>query len=75
METPTNGELGIMLHDIDRRFTESLARIEDQTTRTNGRVNSLERWQWTTAGGLAVVVALLVPIGITLAIRFFQNHA
>ena len=36
----------------------ALTRIETQTTKTNGRVGSLERWRWATSS-LGVIVTLL----------------
>lgn len=33
-----------------------------QVKRTNGRVTRLERWMWSTLGGLAVISAIVVPL-------------
>lgn len=33
-----------------------------QVRRTNGRVTRLERWMWSTLGGLAVISAIVVPL-------------
>ena len=52
--------------EIDAHFVEikeSLARIEAQTTRTNGRVTGLETWKakstgYTTAAGVFIMVII-----------------
>lgn len=36
---------------------------------TNGRVTALEKWRWLVTGGLAVVLALAVPIFIDMVSR------
>lgn len=51
--------------EIDEKFTDiqaSLVRIENQTTRTNGKVAELQAWQSFMKGGLAVLTILVVPI-------------
>lgn len=35
--------------------------IKEQTTKTNGRVTSLERWKWAIVGGSTVLGALSAP--------------
>lgn len=70
---PTNGELAIMLKDLARETRESLARIEAQTSKTNGRVTSLETWKNRVIGGLIVTNIIVVPIGITLAVMRFAS--
>lgn len=46
-ETPTNGELALTIANLDHRLFDDregyLPRIDRQTTKTNGRVNRLER--------------------------------
>jgi hypothetical protein len=44
-------EIDTMFKDIK----EQLDRIEQQTTRTNGRVRVLETWRSITVGGIAVL--------------------
>lgn len=59
--------------EIDRMFLEiqdSLKRIEDQTTKTNGRVSSLESWRQYTLGALAVITLLVIP-----TIVYFLNYS
>lgn len=41
---------------------QQLDRIEDQAVKTNGRVSRLESWRAAMAGGLAVVLAVVVPL-------------
>jgi hypothetical protein len=51
--------------EIDSHFQEikdSLARIEEQTTKTNGRVTSLEAWKQYIIGCIAVLVLIGLPI-------------
>lgn len=46
---------------LDQRLTmqdSTLARIEEQAMKTNGRVSSLEKWRYGIAGGMAVLVTL-----------------
>ena len=50
-----NREIDHMFNDIK----ETLERIEEQTTRTNGRVTSLEKWMWTVIGGLSILAFLV----------------
>lgn len=49
-----------------------LNRIETQTIKTNGRVNSLEGWKMYISGGLAVIVVLLIPILIFVATDYIS---
>ena len=51
--------------EIDFHFKEikeTLERIEVQTTRTNGRVRSLEGWRMYMIGGMAAITLIGVPL-------------
>ena len=54
----TNRELDHHFKDVK----ETLGRIEAQTTRTNGRVGKLEDWRSYTAGAVAVIVLIGLPV-------------
>lgn len=58
----TNRELDEKLQDI----MLTLDRIETQTTKTNGRVRSLEVWRGVIIGGLGVITALVIPVAFAL---------
>lgn len=57
-EPYANREIDEMIKDIK----ETLARIEVQTTKTNGRVNELERWRYMILGAFALFSMILLPI-------------
>lgn len=54
----SNREIREMFKDIQLNLT----RIENQTLRTNGRVSSLEVWKGYTAGAVAVIILIGLPI-------------
>lgn len=44
--------------ELDEKFTDikdSLIRIENQTSKTNGRVTKLERWMYGVAGAITIL--------------------
>ena len=53
------------LEDISTDVKE----IKAQTIKTNGRVGSLENWQYMIIGGLGVVTVVLVPLFISVFIK------
>ena len=54
-EEYTNREIDHYMNDVKL----TLKRIEEQTTKTNGRVTTLERWMWTVVGGLTLLSFLV----------------
>ena len=53
--------------DVYRKeVKDSLVRVYDQVSRTNGRVSFLEKWMYTCTGGMIVITSL---IGWYLAFR------
>jgi hypothetical protein len=55
MEPYSNREIDGHFHEMK----ETLCRIENQVTKTNGRVSSLEAWRNFTVGAVAVITVLL----------------
>lgn len=65
----TNNEISIIVENLDNKLTEkhadivdTLNRIETQTTKTNGRVTTLEKFMWIVVGVTAVFTTLIIPI-------------
>lgn len=52
------------IDEFMKDIKDTLQRIEMQTTRTNGRVSSLENWRGFITGGLAILTVLVVPVFI-----------
>lgn len=64
----SNRELDTHFSDIK----ETLARIEEQTIKTNGRVSKLENWRSYTAGAVAIICLVVVPITGFLALKVLE---
>lgn len=54
------------LGDLERLIREEVITRLDTT---NGRVTALEHWRWAIAGGISVVVALVLPVAL-----YFLTH-
>lgn len=54
----SNREITSMFHEVK----DIVTRVETQTTRTNGRVDGLEKWQDRVIGGMAVLTLVVVPM-------------
>jgi len=55
---PSNQTLYAILKDLKQDIGE----IKIQTTKTNGKVRSLEIWRGYITGGIAILGAILIPI-------------
>ena len=60
------------IRDMFDEVKATLERIEEQTTRTNGRVTRLEQWQAYVIGFCAAVSILLFSIGIPVTFKLFN---
>ncbi len=50
---------------MDEKFNDQnlvLEQIREQTTRHNGRMSSIEKWQYITMGATSVITVVIVPI-------------
>lgn len=71
----TNGELTVMVEDLKEHLstkienarmllTDSMNRVETQTTKTNGRVTEVERRIYVMIGAITVIVTFVVPMAV-----------
>ena len=51
----------------------ALARIEMQTTKTNGTVRDLQRWKSYIMGGLSVICIVLLPLIFMVVQNYFTS--
>ena len=71
-----NREIDSKFEEVHHRFDDqekTLNSILGQTTRTNGRVNSLETWQNRMIGAIIVISAITTGILIPLALTFLNG--
>lgn len=68
MEEYSNREIDMKFEAIQQHMKDSHASINEkldailtQTTRTNGRVSSLEKWRSYITGAVAVLTVLVLP--------------
>ncbi len=61
----SNREIDLMFKEIKNQ----LDRIEKQTSKTNGRVSTLETWKSTIHGALIAMNVMLVPIAVATIVR------
>ena len=74
MPEKTNNQLDTSIQLLIQQAAEIISttiRIEAQTQKTNGRVSRLEVWRGFITGGLAVIVALLLPIVFIMISGYF----
>ena len=77
MNTPTNGEIAVMIKSLTASFVEFTTsnkeehnRIESQVQKTNGRVTSLEKTKYMAIGAIVFINVIIVPI----ILSYFSNH-
>lgn len=58
------------LKEIVKRIDENVHEIKEQTTKTNGRVNCLEKWRDETNGILKFAKVLVIPIILAIIISY-----
>ena len=69
MAEKTNGELAIMLENIDNNMKEAFEKntgthekLFEKLEETNVRVYGLEKWKYMFAGGFIILSAIVIPL-------------
>lgn len=79
MSDPSNSVLFERINGIDRlinqRFDSQDQRItslHDKANATNGRVKSLEKYQWGIMGAVAIITTLVLPVLFMIAAKYIN---
>ena len=57
---------------VAEKFSENQAaheRVIEQTTKTNGRVTSLEQWRWYQTGAITIITVIVTAIVIPILLK------
>ncbi len=73
MAEKTNGELGIMIDNMNNNIEKHIEKntgtheiLFNHLEKTNVRVSGLEKWRYITGGGLAVLTTIFLPVVLML---------
>ncbi len=79
-ESPSNAVLAEKINALKEiviadRLSSSLKQTEilNQVTKTNGRVNSLEKWKNVATGAMLILTSVVVPVLVALAINYLSR--
>ena len=61
----------IIVHTL-KDIQNDVKEIKLQTTKTNGRVSSIENWRAFMTGCVAVITAIVIPIFLAMVYSFFK---
>ncbi len=64
----------IRMDNFESETSTDLMEIKQQTTRTNGRVGTLEQWQNRVIGFCACITVLLLPLVFFVASIYFHTN-